>query len=702
MRFKSWSPHAWRQARYETGCMGNSVDEWIEGPGLPQSVWRYKWLVGAIVLLGILGAYVFSVTQPTRYEAVVPIFLTAEEAAANYPERIVMSRAQFIKSPAVSDRVVALTGNRLTRKELEKRLTVEPSAEADFITVRALDTTPRSAAELADAVDLAYRQIVSEQRKAAAEGTIAALKSVQESLTSELAQIKKQRNTGDNPALQAEEQAKKRQMAATASKIERISADTAGTAVPPPALQDEAAVPDEPVQPKPLLASAIGAVVGLVIGVALAWWLAARRRVRPAEDTAEFQAQVDGALEEPIGVSHEPVEHLRTDQVPANAASAVGATASDLREPTEQVRRLAAVDDNRVTDSVGEAVNSLDKDHDLLYSLSEWLESQHQNFPQVTAERLRDRLLFDRVAVLLKTDDGLSLAGCVGWHPDGVRLWSGHYGPSILNKLGANGERQIGSAKSDEFLNAELLGNEGQTVVVAPLEHENVAFGVLLVGHEESDSEAPRNGNGNFDGIGSFARSVAPDLHAWVLLHRVREQLESRGKTQEQTTSAIPAPVAAVPLLPAPAGWPIAGAPVVQRGFDPPNVVWTSGHRGVDIAAEPGEPILAAAKGTVAFAGSIAGKPVVTIDHGSVRTTYEPVASTLRVGEAVALGQVIGELGTGGHCGNHSLHWGLREGRSYLDPLLLLGSRADSGASPQESERASSVDQQDEHQAGPG
>ena len=682
--------------------MGYPADEWIEGPGLLQSIWRYKWLVGGLVLLGILGASLFSATQPTRYEAVVRIFVTAEGAAANYPERTVMSHAQFIESPTVSDRVIALAGNRLTRKELERQLTVEPSPDGDFITIRALDTTPRNAAELADAVDLAYRQIVSEQRKAAANQTIAALEDVQGRLASELAQIKTQRRTGDNPALQEEEQAKKRQMEATANKIEKISADTAGTGVPPPALQDKAAVPDEPAEPKPLLAGAIGAVVGLVIGAALAWWLAARQRVRPGEDTAESQAHVDDDIEEAIEVRHDLVERLRTDGPPPHAASGVGGTASDIQESPEPVRRLGDIDDNQVTGSVRQAVNSLDKDHDLLSSLAEWLESQHQNFPQITAERLRDRLLFDRVAVLLKTDDGLDLAGCVGWQPDGVAP-VGRYDQSILTKLGGNGARLIGSDDRRELLNAGLLGNEAQTIVAAPLEHQNVAFGVLLVGQEEPDSEAPPQANGSFDGIVAFARSVAPDLHAWLLLHRLREQLASRPDAQLQTTSTRPAPVVAVPLLPTPASWPIAGAPVVQRGFDPPNVVWASGHRGIDIAVQPGVPILAAARGTVAFAGSIAGKPVVTIDHGSVRTTYEPVTTSLGIGERVAFGQVIGELGIGGHCGNRGLHWGLREGRRYLDPLLLLGSRADSDPpSPPDSQRVSSVDQQDEHQVGPG
>jgi capsular polysaccharide biosynthesis protein len=61
----------------------------------------------------------------------------------------------------VLDRVIALTGNRLTRKDLEEQLKVEPSANGDFITIRARDTTAVNAAELADAVDLAYRQVLS-------------------------------------------------------------------------------------------------------------------------------------------------------------------------------------------------------------------------------------------------------------------------------------------------------------------------------------------------------------------------------------------------------------------------------------------------------------------------------------------------------------------------------------------------------------
>jgi capsular polysaccharide biosynthesis protein len=525
MRFKSWSPHAIRQDR-----MGYPVDGWTEGPGLPQSIWRYKWLVAVLVLLGMLFGFLFSVTQPVRYEGVVRIFVASEEVPAGNFGRTVMSRAQFIQTPIVLDRVVALTENRLTREELEQRLTVEPAADADFITIRALDTTPENAAGLADAVNLAYRQMLREQRQDATKHTIAELEGVQRRLASELGQIQQQRRTGDSPALLAEERAKKRQVQATADKIERASADTAG---PPPTLQDKAAVPDEPVQPKPLREGAIGAVVGLLIGVVLAWRLAARR-VRPDQVPVESEAHIDEDFEEAIEVLQDLVEHPHGDGPPFNVTSDIESTASDIQEFAEQVR-LADVDHNRMTASVRQALNSLIKDHKALYSLAEWLESQHQDFPQITAERLRDRLHFDQVAVLLKTDEGLDLAGYIGWQPNGVGPVE-HYDPSILTKLGGNGARLIGPADSSELLKAGLLGNKARTIVVAPLEHENVAFGMLIAGKEEPNSEVAQ-GNGNFDGIGSFARSVAPDLHAWLLLRGLREQLASRSKAQEQTTN---------------------------------------------------------------------------------------------------------------------------------------------------------------------
>jgi murein DD-endopeptidase MepM/ murein hydrolase activator NlpD len=113
----------------------------------------------------------------------------------------------------------------------------------------------------------------------------------------------------------------------------------------------------------------------------------------------------------------------------------------------------------------------------------------------------------------------------------------------------------------------------------------------------------------------------------------------------------------------------------VVKHFHPPAQRWLPGHRGVDLRTAVGARVRSAGAGRVAYVGTIAGRGVVTVDHGSLRTTYEPVDPVVRSGEQVTAGQVIGTVGTGtGHCGSgRCLHLGLRRGREYLDPMLLLG-----------------------------
>ena len=122
---------------------------------------------------------------------------------------------------------------------------------------------------------------------------------------------------------------------------------------------------------------------------------------------------------------------------------------------------------------------------------------------------------------------------------------------------------------------------------------------------------------------------------------------------------------------------PQAVAPImgdVVRGFDPPDQPWLAGHRGVDIEGVPGETVVAAIDGVVSFAGMVAGRPVISIQHGTLTTTYEPVQPIVSAHQSVSAGQVIGTLLAGHPCpGEACLHWGLKEGDTYLDPLSLLG-----------------------------
>jgi len=127
--------------------------------------------------------------------------------------------------------------------------------------------------------------------------------------------------------------------------------------------------------------------------------------------------------------------------------------------------------------------------------------------------------------------------------------------------------------------------------------------------------------------------------------------------------------------------WPLLPRPAVLRTFDAPALNWNRGHRGVDLAGVTGQPVYAAGAGTVVFAGELAGRTLVSIAHsGGQRTTYEPVRPSVRVGQLVDAGAVIGELEAGhdGCAAAACLHWGAMWGPAsradYVDPLGLLAS----------------------------
>ncbi|NIH81845.1 murein DD-endopeptidase MepM/ murein hydrolase activator NlpD [Amycolatopsis viridis] len=126
-------------------------------------------------------------------------------------------------------------------------------------------------------------------------------------------------------------------------------------------------------------------------------------------------------------------------------------------------------------------------------------------------------------------------------------------------------------------------------------------------------------------------------------------------------------------------GWPLSPPPAVVRPFQAPADPYGPGHRGVDLAAAPGQQVLAAGPGVVVFAGMVAGRPVVAVDHdGGLRTTYEPVTPTVPVGTQVWQGQPIGVV-EAGHPGcpvEACLHWGVRRGEEYLNPLTLVQNNA--------------------------
>lgn len=186
-----------------------------------------------------------------------------------------------------------------------------------------------------------------------------------------------------------------------------------------------------------------------------------------------------------------------------------------------------------------------------------------------------------------------------------------------------------------------------------------------------------------------------------------RERRHERGSRRQRTLGAWARRAAclllvalawgafAPPTAAAGAGWPVSGA--IVRGFDPPDVAWGAGHRGVDLAGNVGEEVRAPRSGVVSFAAMLAGRPVLVIAHDDgTRTTLEPVEASIEPGRAVSAGDVVGRLVAGHPCPAAAcLHWGLKRGEDYLDPVptgggvpLLLPDTAAAAVTERASQRA--------------
>lgn len=129
--------------------------------------------------------------------------------------------------------------------------------------------------------------------------------------------------------------------------------------------------------------------------------------------------------------------------------------------------------------------------------------------------------------------------------------------------------------------------------------------------------------------------------------------------------AAVPPPQAWV--------WPLTTHRVLAE-FAAPATDYSAGHRGLDLAAGEREPVFAVSDGVVAFAGIVVDRPVLSIRHaGDLTSSLEPVAAVVSAGETVARGQLVGHVGSGGHCSGRCVHLGARLHGQYVSPRQYLG-----------------------------
>jgi murein DD-endopeptidase MepM/ murein hydrolase activator NlpD len=103
-------------------------------------------------------------------------------------------------------------------------------------------------------------------------------------------------------------------------------------------------------------------------------------------------------------------------------------------------------------------------------------------------------------------------------------------------------------------------------------------------------------------------------------------------------------------------------------------------HDGVDLRAQIGTPVQAAADGKVIYAGGKIrgyGRMVVIRHDGKLSTIYAHNSKLLvSSGQKIRRGQKIALSGNTGHSSGPHLHFEVREGVTAIDPMLLMPSPA--------------------------
>ena len=123
--------------------------------------------------------------------------------------------------------------------------------------------------------------------------------------------------------------------------------------------------------------------------------------------------------------------------------------------------------------------------------------------------------------------------------------------------------------------------------------------------------------------------------------------------------------------------WPVDSRRITSRYGWRIHPVWgyRSFHTGIDIGADYGQPVMAAADGTVVDVGYMGADGVaIVIDHDhNIGTVYAHLSkTTVSPGDRVAAGDVIGAIGCTGWCTGPHLHFEIRVEGKPTNPIFWL------------------------------
>jgi hypothetical protein len=194
----------------------------------------------------------------------------------------------------------------------------------------------------------------------------------------------------------------------------------------------------------------------------------------------------------------------------------------EMPEPQAPAARGAAVgaDLDRLSQSIASVTESLGGQSTEFYE---------RDLPQIAASEIAKRVRADVIVLLLDNGQGImEVSGEVGLTPD-ERQQTVEYGRDVMRELFRAGVGLIEDTDRVRGALAGIPGSRAETMILVPLVHERLGFGVLMAGRERSTTGAPAEvfTDRDVQALMGFADAVAESLRTAVLLRHLKGQLSA-------------------------------------------------------------------------------------------------------------------------------------------------------------------------------
>jgi ATP-binding cassette, subfamily B, bacterial len=221
--------------------------------------------------------------------------------------------------------------------------------------------------------------------------------------------------------------------------------------------------------------------------------------------------------------------------------------AADAERPSDQERSRRAWNLRRFTSSRrpdkpqpqaparGASVGAdLDRLSQSIKSMTEALGGQSLEFyerdlPQVAASAIAKHVRADVIVLLLDDGQGImEVSGEVGLTPDERQL-TVEYSRDVMRELFRAGVGLIEDTDRVRGALAGIPGSRAETLILVPLVHEQLGFGMLMAGRDRSTTGAPAEvfTDRDVQALMGFADAVAESLRTAVLLRHLKGQLSA-------------------------------------------------------------------------------------------------------------------------------------------------------------------------------